>query len=183
MLATIMAVAVAVILLGAPLTVFAAQLGKSEAKAEVQRRADSLAAALDSYQSVNLPVTQAMIDSSLSRSSRQLPVHIDVELQDGIKMSAGEPIDGPSVELIASELTASDVRFQVSWWALQLRSLPYIGLVVTACLVAMSVAAAFASWQARRLSAPMVYLAATAEQLGSGQLRIRPPKAGIEEID
>jgi signal transduction histidine kinase len=40
-----------------------------------------------------------------------------------------------------------------------------------------------AARQAQRISAPLVYLAATAEQLGSGQLRIEPPKAGIEEID
>jgi signal transduction histidine kinase len=47
----------------------------------------------------------------------------------------------------------------------------------------MAAGAAFASWQARRLSAPMVYLSATAEQFGAGQLRIDPPKVGIEEID
>ncbi|MDR1635365.1 MAG: HAMP domain-containing histidine kinase [Bifidobacteriaceae bacterium] len=183
MVATTLAVAVAVMLLGVPLTVFAGQFGKAEAKAEVQRRADALAASLDSYQSVRLPVSQSVLDSYLSRSSNQLRVHIDVELRDGVTMSAGSPISGQKVEISASPLTASSVSFQVSWWALQVRSLPAIGLVVLACLVAMSVGIVFASWLARRLSAPMVYLAATAEQLGAGQLRIRPPKAGIEEID
>jgi signal transduction histidine kinase len=183
MLATIWAVAVAVVLLGVPLTVFAAEVAKSRSKVEVQGRADALAASIDSYESVRLPVTEALVESYLSRSPDQLVVHIDVELRDGSTMSAGQPIQGPKVDLSASPLTAASVHFQVSWWALQIRSLPYIGLVVAACLLAMSVAAVFAARQARRLSAPMVYLAATAEQLGAGQLRIRPRKAGIEEID
>ncbi|MDR3106628.1 MAG: HAMP domain-containing histidine kinase [Bifidobacteriaceae bacterium] len=183
MLATIMAVAVAVMLLGVPLTVFAGELAKSKAKAEVQSRADGLAALLDSHQSSRLPIRQSVIDSYLSVSPDQLRAHIDVELRDGLALAAGDPISGPKVEVTASPLTASSVRFQVSWWALQLRALPAIGLVTLVCLLAISVGAVFAAWQARRLSAPMVYLAATAEQLGAGQLRIRPPKAGIEEID
>jgi signal transduction histidine kinase len=47
----------------------------------------------------------------------------------------------------------------------------------------MAAATAFASRQARRLAAPMVYLSATAEQLGAGQMRIQAAKTGIEEID
>ncbi|MDR2372689.1 MAG: HAMP domain-containing histidine kinase [Bifidobacteriaceae bacterium] len=183
MLATTMAVAVAVMLLGAPLTVFAGQLAKSDAKAEIQTRADALAALLDSYESVPDPVNQSLLDSYLSRSPSQLRVHIDVELSGGATMTAGQPISGPRVEVNASPLTATSVSFQVSWWELQLRALPAVGLVLLGCLVAMSVGAVFAARQARRLSAPLVYLSATAEQLGSGQMRIRPPKSGIEEID
>src|SRR5690606_9386476 len=40
-----------------------------------------------------------------------------------------------------------------------------------------------AVWQANRISAPLVYLAASAEQLGSGQVRPRMEPSGIEEID
>ncbi|MDR1825394.1 MAG: HAMP domain-containing histidine kinase [Bifidobacteriaceae bacterium] len=56
-------------------------------------------------------------------------------------------------------------------------------LVVLGSVGAVVVGSWLASWQARRLSEPMVFLAATAEQLGSGQLRIRAPISGIEEID
>ncbi|MDR2377981.1 MAG: HAMP domain-containing histidine kinase [Bifidobacteriaceae bacterium] len=183
MLATTMALAVAVMLLGGPLAVFAGQLARARAEAEVQSRADGLAAWLDLYQSVDSPIGQAVLDGYLSESADQLRVHIDVELGDGATMSAGAPITGKAVEISASHLTVTSVSFQVSWWALQLKALPAFGLVVLACLVAMSVGVAFASWQARRLAAPMVYLSATAEQLGAGQLRIRPTKSGIEEID
>ncbi len=40
-----------------------------------------------------------------------------------------------------------------------------------------------ASWQANRLAAPLVYLAASAEQIGSGQTRPRIELSGVEEID
>jgi signal transduction histidine kinase len=63
------------------------------------------------------------------------------------------------------------------------RNLGAVGLVVAGSLIAIGAGAYLASWQARRLAEPMVFLAATAEQLGSGQLRIRAPHSGIEEID
>ncbi len=52
-------------------------------------------------------------------------------------------------------------------------------------LAAVSLVAAFvvAARASRRLSAPLIYLAAEAEQLGSGQVRPRLRTSGIEEID
>ncbi|MDR2382155.1 MAG: HAMP domain-containing histidine kinase [Bifidobacteriaceae bacterium] len=183
MVATSWAVAVAVFLLGLPLGFFASQLATAEAEAEVQRRADSLASALDSYESAHLPVTQGMVDSYLSQDASQLPAHIQVELADGHVITAGAAILGPVVVLEASPLTATDVRFEVSWSQMNLRALPAVGIVLALCLVAMAAGMALAAGQARRISAPLVYLAASAEQLGAGQLRIDAPKAGIEEID
>src|SRR5690625_7352714 len=40
-----------------------------------------------------------------------------------------------------------------------------------------------ALWSARRLAAPLIYLAASAEQIGSGQVRPRLESSGVEEID
>ncbi|CAM2812750.1 sensor histidine kinase KdpD [Actinomyces slackii] len=49
--------------------------------------------------------------------------------------------------------------------------------------VALTAASVVASKAARRLSAPLIYLAAEAEQIGSGQVRPRLRSSGIEEID
>lgn len=49
--------------------------------------------------------------------------------------------------------------------------------------VAVAAASVVASKAARRISAPLIYLAAEAEQLGSGQVRPRLRSSGIEEID
>ncbi|MDR0591986.1 MAG: hypothetical protein LBG60_01760, partial [Bifidobacteriaceae bacterium] len=145
MLATTMAVAVAVMLLGVPLTIFAGQMAKSDLRAEVQGRADALASWLDLYQSGGSPVGQNLLDGYLSETADQLRVHIDVEMSDGAVMSAGRPITGKRVEVVASHLTATSVVFQVSWWELQWRALPAVGLVALAGLVAMSVGFAFAA--------------------------------------
>src|SRR5690625_928504 len=40
-----------------------------------------------------------------------------------------------------------------------------------------------ALWSARRLAAPLIYLAASAEEIGSGQVRPRLESSGVEEID
>jgi signal transduction histidine kinase len=176
-------VVVAVIFLGLPLAFFASQSATGVAEEEIQRRADSLASILDSYQSVRLPVTQSVVDGYLSRSDRQLPVFIEVNLEGGQVITAGEPIIGRAVTLEASHLTATAVTFQASWWLLRVRALPAVGIVLLLCAVAAGAGLTLAARLARRLSAPLVLLSATAEQLGAGQLRSEPPKVGIEEID
>ncbi|MDR2252481.1 MAG: HAMP domain-containing histidine kinase, partial [Bifidobacteriaceae bacterium] len=183
MVATTWAVAVAVILLGLPLGFFASELATSDARAEVQRRADSLASMLDSHQSAGLAVSQSLVEGFLSQTEEQLPVRIEVDLADGTEIVAGEDVAGPVVVIEASPLTATTVRLHVSRWSLQVRAGPAVGIVLLLCAVAMGAGMAFAARQARRISAPLVYLSATAEQLGSGQLRIEARRAGIEEID
>ena len=62
-----------------------------------------------------------------------------------------------------------------------------IGTVVLTVLVltgtALTAASVVAARVSRRISAPLIYLAAEAEQLGSGQVRPRLRSSGIEEID
>ena len=62
-----------------------------------------------------------------------------------------------------------------------------IGTVILTVLVltgtALTAASVVASRVSRRISAPLIYLAAEAEQLGSGQVRPRLRSSGIEEID
>ena len=62
-----------------------------------------------------------------------------------------------------------------------------VGTVILTVLVltgtALTAASVVASRVSRRISAPLIYLAAEAEQLGSGQVRPRLRSSGIEEID
>ncbi len=50
-------------------------------------------------------------------------------------------------------------------------------------LVALGVAAALATWQARRLGAPMEALAEAARALGEGDFSVRAPRSGLPEPD
>ena len=80
-----------------------------------------------------------------------------------------------------------------AWIASALRSagsgdrVVIIGTVILTVLVltgtALTAASVVASRVSRRISAPLIYLAAEAEQLGSGQVRPRLRSSGIEEID
>ena len=81
-----------------------------------------------------------------------------------------------------------------AWIALAFRTTPdpndrarvVITVAVTALvLAAVALLAAYvvAAKASRRISAPMIFLAAEAEQLGAGQVRPRLRSSGIEEID
>lgn len=61
--------------------------------------------------------------------------------------------------------------------------LPVVLSVLTLTVLAFVIATMVAFRVSRRISAPLIYLAAEAEQLGSGQVRPRIRKSGIEEID
>ena len=78
---------------------------------------------------------------------------------------------------------APTVLLYVSWWDVFWLSARVIALVVVAAVVAFAAGIAMAIWQANRLTAPLVYLAASAEQLGAGQVRPRLEPSGVEEID
>jgi signal transduction histidine kinase len=75
------------------------------------------------------------------------------------------------------------VEFVVSWWELLRSSLPAVLLVLLASIVAIGAGAWVANRQASRLAEPLVYLAAGAQQLGSGRVRPSWEETGIEEID
>src|SRR5690625_533820 len=77
----------------------------------------------------------------------------------------------------------STVRMEVDVAEIQWMVARGVGLGVVAALLAFGVSILVARAQARRLAAPLIYLAASAEQIGSGQVRPQLRKSGIEEID
>ncbi|WP_194948341.1 sensor histidine kinase [Actinomyces trachealis] len=87
----------------------------------------------------------------------------------------GLPLGGTWLLLAWRAVEDSDDRLQV----LARVILTILGLALVAFAAAYFVAAR----GSRRISAPLIYLAAEAEQLGSGQVRPRLRTSGIEEID
>ena len=88
----------------------------------------------------------------------------------------GVPLGGAWI-VLALRMTPPDAEDRVRVVLTVLGSV--LGLAVVAVFAAMVVALRVS----RRLSAPLIYLAAEAEQLGSGQVRPRLRANGIEEID
>ncbi|AEG45139.1 ATP-binding protein [Isoptericola variabilis] len=183
LLATISAVAVAVLLLGIPLGFFAGQLVLSSESQRINDRGAVLANAVDrAIERGELP-TDALLDSAVEGRAGDLPAHITISMPDGTVIERGEPVTGPKIEWGATTPARAGVVMVASAVGAYVKVAQAVVLVVIAAVVAVAAGVAVAVWQANRLSAPLVYLAASAEQLGSGQVRPRLEPSGVEEID
>lgn len=179
--ATISALAVAVVLLGIPLAIAAAQLVRDDALRDLEARTATAARALEVRHAAGEAITTQNIESYVGTAAGT-PSFISVTLPDGTVLTAG---DEPSPAYTASEVTESGivVIMYESWWDVFWEAARAVGLVLAVGTVAVLAGIAMAIWQANRLSRPLVYLAASAEQIGSGQVRPRLETTGIEEID
>lgn len=181
-LATVSAVAVAVILLGVPLAFLGGQLVKDIELRELQIRATNISRAVEGRLSRGDTVDADVLAPYVGGEGR-LSAYIEVVLPTGERVTAGEPVEGRRQMLGALGESNTLVYVYVPYWELYLRSVQIIVLVVVAAVVAVGASILVAIWQANRLSAPLLYLAASAEQIGSGQVRPRTEPSGVEEID
>lgn len=183
--ATITAVAVAVLLLGLPMGIFGALMVQDGIASNLEIRTKSIALAVDSRLAMGLEVDEDSLDRWVWEDP-DLPLHIVVVTQYGV-VTAGPPVpDDPKKVFQAiqpSSATGAEVRVTIPSSVLFWRGAQVVILVIIASVVAFGVAAFVASRQARRLAAPLIYLAASAEQLGAGQVRPQQLDSGVEEID
>lgn len=180
--ATIGAVTVAVVLLGVPLAVFGVLMVRDSDQRELDLRAGAIGRVVERRISTGEVVDAAVLEPWIGGVTT-LPADIEVVLPDGQRVSAGPGLTGGTTR--ASELTPSNALVIVSVSSAQilLHGLQVVGLVVVASVLAFVAGIVVAQWEARRLAAPLIYLAASAEQLGSGQVRPRLKPSGVEEID
>jgi len=180
--ATIAAVTVAVVLLGFPLAFLGAQYARDNELRELDGRATSLASAIDFRDSRDILMSESMLDPYTSGAD-SLSASVLVVEPDGTRLQAGQAIAGKSLSAQATAGTGAVVILTVSWWEVFWLSARVVALVVVAAVIAFGAGISMAMWHANHLAAPLVYLAASAEQLGSGQVRPRLEPSGVEEID
>ncbi len=101
----------------------------------------------------------------------------------GTVIVVGDPLGKPKMTSVQSSSLGTTVRMEVSAWPAIRRAAAVVAVFVTGMLASLLVGYAMANRLSRRLSAPLIYLAAQAEQIGSGQVRARVRPSGIEEID
>ena len=181
--ATIAAVTVAVVLLGIPLAFFGARLVRDAEIRDLSVRAAALSRQVETRLSTDRPLTQDLLDVYVGGQDGYLPVSVSVSTPDGFRIMAGEPVEGRGYPMIVHTESGAVVLLTMSWWDVFWRTARVVTLVVAASTVAFAAGISMALWQARRLAAPLIYLAASAEQLGSGQVRPRLAPSGVEEID
>ena len=182
--ATVATVVVAVVLLGVPLALFGANFVHSNETRKLQSRVEQVGRIVD----VRLQRGEAVDDQLLERyvggrSTGSLAGNVLVVTAQGDQAEAGDPVEGRSIEIPYRTDANTIVVLTVSAWDVFWRSIQVVLAVVALCVVAVAAGIAMAVWQANRLAAPLVYLAASAQQLGSGQVRPELQPSGVEEID
>lgn len=180
--ATIAAVTVAVVLLGFPLAFLGAQLVRENELRRLEVRLESAAETVDFRADSGIAYTDRMLEPAAGRVD-EIPANVVVRTTDGEIYEAGAPVEGRALTLETTTDSHAVVVLSVSFWDVFWVSARVIALVVVAAVVAFAAGIAMAIWQANWLAAPLVYLAASAEQLGSGQVRPRLEPSGVEEID
>jgi uncharacterized membrane protein YgcG len=173
LVATISAVAVAVMLLGIPLGLFAGQLVMAGESQRINDRLATLSNAVDRAIERDEQPSDATLEFAVVGREGDLPAHVTISMPDGAQIVWGEPVDGPLIERGMTTPARAGVVMTVSAVGAYIKVAQAVVLVVIAAVVAIGAGVAVAVWQANRLAAPLVYLAASAEQLGSGQVRPR----------
>jgi signal transduction histidine kinase len=179
--ATISAVLAAVVLLGVPLAIAAAQSVRDGSRTQLDARAVTVARALEARYINEETISDAILESYVG-GKKSPAAYILVTLPTGENFGAGSPPD----RALATEYVSKSglkIEMEISWWDVFWSAARAVLLVLGAGLVAIAAGVAVAVRQAGRLSEPLVLLAASAEQLGSGHSRPRIEKSGVEEID
>jgi signal transduction histidine kinase len=182
-LATVAAVLVAVALLGIPLMFFAVLVTQSATQTGLEYRAERTAGKVDAAINIGLDVTSEDLAGYAEVAGGDLPARVVVTLSEGDVVTAGPHFDGATRSVFTVSKLGVVIEFTVSQWALLRASMPAVLLVLLMSLAAIAAGAWVARRQAERLAEPLVYLAAGAQQLGSGRVRPHLDKTGIEEID
>nr|WP_210728375.1 ATP-binding protein [Cellulomonas septica] len=169
-------------MLGFPLAFLGAQLVRENELRRLEARLDSAAETVDFRADSGIAYTDRMLEPAAGRVD-EIPANVVVRTTDGEIYEAGTPVEGRALTLETTTDSHAVVVLSVSFWDVFWVSARVIALVVVAAVVAFAAGIAMAIWQANRLAAPLVYLAASAEQLGSGQVRPRLEPSGVEEID
>ncbi len=176
-------VTIVALLMGIPGSVVAGILVWNGQQSALETRVQTLARAVDRRLDDDQWVTQPLVQALSTPVSGEQDAFTEVQVGSEYRVISGS--DGAPITLDASTHSANGavVKMHIS-------AVPVVRGVVQAVLffvggAAFSIALGWylAYRMSRRLSAPLIYLAAQAEQIGSGQVRAQLKPSGIEEID
>lgn len=178
------AVTVVVLLMGIPgATIGSIMAWQSEQNA-LDARVESLMRASDRRISEGTQISEHLVEAwatPLIVEEADAWTRVKARGQDEIVV--GETISGPKLRSSESSSLGTIVTMETSAMPAIRRVIGVIVLFIGGAALSMLVGWALAKWLSRRLSAPLIYLAAQAEQIGAGMVRARVKPSGIEEID
>ncbi len=181
---TSLAVAVAVLFLGIPAIIFGVNSAWHEFEQTFALRARSIARVIERREIEGIPIQSSTLAGHAwynDRISLQI-IYTDAE-GNGIQVGAPPPQAEKTFSTILSTKKGSTVEVSMDRRPLTYRIVRLVLVMAGLILLAFGVGVLVALRQSRRLSAPLIYLAASAEQVGAGQVRPQIKPSGIEEID
>lgn len=176
------AVGVAVLFLAIPGMLLGSYLIWKDAETSVEIRSQAVVEIVGRLEQNKSKVWINLLDS-LAESSHLSGVHISVVYPDGQTVESTSPVAPSRFELRRFTTQGSLVTISAPRSAALHNIVQLIAGAVALVLAAFTVGAWVARRRARTLSDPLILLAATAEQIGAGQVRPRMSLSGIEEID
>lgn len=180
----ITAVTISVLFLGIPSTILGGILVWRSEHLALHNYAATISNTIDRRLSANEPVTADSVRSWAENERLNFKVeHLQVRVPGNKVMSFGEDVSGPNLRSVSIGASGTVVVAEASGWNGIVRVITYVMFLLGAILLSLVVGLWLALKGSRKLSAPLIYLAAQAEQIGAGQVRASVQPCGIEEID
>ncbi|MDO5049487.1 MAG: histidine kinase dimerization/phospho-acceptor domain-containing protein [Actinomycetaceae bacterium] len=176
------AVTVAVLILGVPSVVLGGVLVWQAEQHNLQSQAQALGNAVERRVQEGEPVTQEMLKSWV-RSDLASGGYARVSIPPDSVIILGEHQSAPRLTASVMLPSGSTVRTEISAWNAIWRVIRLTLVLIAGMIASLIVGWWLALRGSRQISAPLIYLAAQAEQVGSGQVQARVKPSGIEEID
>ncbi|MGO1715393.1 MAG: hypothetical protein ACTHYS_09980, partial [Ancrocorticia populi] len=166
---TTLAVLVAVLLLGVPGVGLGVTLIWRNASASVESRASEISTFVEQRVEEGDAVSQVFLERYADREGF-FPARITLVSDEGELVAGADLGDDSTISHTVTSPNAS-VKVAISRDDVMITMLMAGGLGVAVVMVSFGAGVVVALKQSRKLSAPLIYLAAAAEQVGSGQTR------------
>ncbi|WP_182173149.1 ATP-binding protein [Flaviflexus equikiangi] len=178
---TLLAVLLAVLLLGLPMSIFGSTMLWNQEISNLRVQASSLSSIVERRIDRGDAVTPELLSGWGGDADH--PTHVTVFLPNGERISGGDELPSSVITVVERTVSGAVIQIQTDRGHIYRSIAGFVFLVVVASTCALIAGALMAARQSRKLSAPLIYLAASAEQIGTGTVRPHLRKSGIEEID
>lgn len=176
-------VAVVALLMGVPGAILAGRLLWGSQENALETRAQTVARAVDRRILDDTWVTQATVAQWARPVGNAEEAYTVVSIKGRYDVTVGTPKSGPVITTDVLTTSGTRVVMEVSASRAVRAVAMSTSFFILAGILCVIVGWAMAYRMSRRFSAPLIYLSAQAEQIGSGQVRARLKPSGIEEID
>ncbi|MDO5034517.1 MAG: histidine kinase dimerization/phospho-acceptor domain-containing protein [Actinomycetaceae bacterium] len=178
------AVTVAVLILGIPSVILGGILVWQADQLSLESRTQVLGNMVERRIQANEEVTTDNLRSWVLGNDPLSTGYIRVNIpeKEGL-IERGEHVEPPRMTAAVVLPSGATLRTEVSAWPTLWKVIRLVIALVAGIIASLTAGYWLALRGSRRISAPLIYLAAQAEQIGSGQVRARVKPSGIEEID